>query len=143
MNLQLSDQRIRATCRELKTKHGRVSGRRLCEELRSRFGAVGKTTRVFRIWREECAVAAAPALAAAPLEIASAPAMVAAAKLPAEVVLLQRRVEAAEEAAAEYLKRAELAEFREQAHQDHWALEIDRLRQEIAALRGPSKPFAV
>jgi hypothetical protein len=134
MNLQLSDQRIRATCRELKMKHGRVSGRRLCEELRSRFGAVGKTTRVFRIWREECAVAVDPALAVAPSEIASA---------PSDVVLLQRRVEAAEEAAAEYLKRAELAEFREKAHQDHWALEIDRLRQEIAALRGPSKPFAV
>lgn len=61
MNLQLSDERIRATCRELVAKQGSVSGRQLCEELRRRFGAVGKTTRVFRIWREECAPALAPA----------------------------------------------------------------------------------
>jgi hypothetical protein len=126
MNLQLSDERIRATCRELVKKHGSVSGRQLCEELRSRFGAVGKTTRVFRIWREECQKPAAANI-----------------KLPADLVLLQRRVEAAEAVAAENLKRAELAEFRERAHQDHWAVEIDRLRQEVAALSGRAKPFAV
>jgi hypothetical protein len=56
MNLQLSDQRIRATCRELVKKHGSVTGAGLCEELRSRFGAVGKTMRVFRIWRRETEV---------------------------------------------------------------------------------------
>ncbi|HKB90405.1 MAG TPA: hypothetical protein VKC60_07790 [Opitutaceae bacterium] len=127
MNLQLSDERIRATCRELVKKHGSVPGRRLCEELRSRFGAVGKTTRVFRIWREECVTASAPANLG----------------LPADVFLLQRRAEAAEAVAAENLKRAELAEFRERAHQDHWAVEIDRLRQEVAALKGTAKPFPV
>lgn len=125
MNLQLSDERIRSTCRELVETHGSVSVRGLSEELRRRFGAVGRTMRVFRIWREECATpAAAP-------------------KSPADLVLLQRRVEAAETAAAEYLKRAELAEFRERAHQDHWAIEIDRLRQEIAMLQGKAKPFPV
>jgi hypothetical protein len=123
MNLQLSDDRIRATCRELVEEHGSVSGRRLSEELRARFGAVGKTTRVFRIWREECQRPTAA--------------------LPGDVLLLQRRLEAAEAAAAENLKRAELAEFREQAHQDHWALEVDRLRQEIAAFKGTAKPFPV
>jgi hypothetical protein len=127
MNLQLSDQRIRATCRELVKAQGSVSGRRLCEELRGRFGAVGKTARVFRIWREECV--AAPVAASL--------------KLPADIVLLQKRVEAAEALASEYLQRAELAEFRERAHQDHWAAEVDRLRQEIASLSGRSKPFAV
>jgi hypothetical protein len=126
MNLQLSDQRIRATCRELLGKQSSVSGRQLCEELRSRFGAVGKTTRVFRIWREECQKPAAGNL-----------------KLPGDFALLQRRVEAAEAVAAENLKRAELAEFRERAHQDHWAMEVDRLRQEVAALSGRAKPFAV
>jgi hypothetical protein len=139
MNLQLSDQRIRATCRELVQKQGSVSGRRLREELRLRFGAVGKTTRVFRIWREEAglasAVVPAPALAA---ELAAAKA-----PLPADVFLLQRRVEAAEALANEYLQRAELAEFRERAHQDHWALEVDRLRQEIVALKGAGKAFPV
>ena len=129
MNLQLSDQSIRETCRGLVKKHGTVSGRRLSEELRRRFGAVGKTMRVFRIWREECVPAVAP--------------VVAVPKLPGDVVLLQRRVQAAEAAAAEYLKRAELAEFRERAHQDHWAIEVDRLRQEIAGLKGTAKPFPV
>jgi Plasmid replication region DNA-binding N-term len=128
MNLQLSDERIRATCRELKKKHENVSGRGLCEELRSRFGAVGKTTRVFRIWREECG-----------LELAPKPA----AQLPADVFLLQRRVEAAEALANQYLQRAELAEFRERAHQEHWAVEIDRLRQELAVLRGPGRILPV
>jgi hypothetical protein len=127
MNLQLSDQRIRATCRELVKKHGSVSGRQLSEELRRRFGAVGKTLRVFRIWREECATAP----------------VVAGPKLPADLVLLQRRVEAAEALASEYLRRAELAEFRERAHQEHWAAEVDRLRQEIAALRGPGRILPV
>jgi hypothetical protein len=127
MNLQLSDERIRATCRELKRKYGNVSGRQLCAALRARFGAVGKRTRVFRIWREECV----PKPAAANLE------------LPANMVLLQTRLEAAEALAKEYLRRAELAEFRERAHQDHWAVEVDRLRQEVAAIKGTAKPFPV
>jgi hypothetical protein len=42
-------------------------------------------------------------------------------------------LKAAEAAAAENLKRAELAEYREQAHQEHWALEVDRLRQRLVA----------
>jgi hypothetical protein len=113
MNLQLSEQRIRATCRDLVLQQGSVSVRRLCEELRARFGAVGKTTRVFRIWREECVPAAALPSRTSPLD----------------TVLLQKRLEAMEAAAAENLQRAELAEFREQAHQDHWAAEVDRLRQ--------------
>jgi hypothetical protein len=133
MNLQLSDEQIRAACRDLMRKHGSVSGRGLSEELRRRFGAVGKTMRVFRIWREECVP---------PLGIASASAL-AQAHLPADMVLLQKRVEKAEASAAEYLKRAELAEFRERAHQDHWAIEIDRLRQEVAALTGPRKILPV
>jgi hypothetical protein len=124
VNLQLSDQRIRATCRELLKAGGPISGRRLCAELRTRFGAVGKTTRVFQIWREESSTLRA-------------------AQLPGELALLRQKVKAAETAAAEYLKRAELAELREQAHQDHWALEIDRLRQEVATLKGGSKPFPV
>jgi hypothetical protein len=53
VNQRLSEKRIRSTCRELLAKHGSVSGRSLREELRRRFGAVGKTERVFRIWREE------------------------------------------------------------------------------------------
>ena len=79
-----------------------------------RFGAVGKTARVFAIWREEVAVAA----------------------MPVDLAELRARLEAAELQAAEYLARAERAEFREQAHQDTWAMEVDRLRQELKAARG-------
>lgn len=115
MNLQLAESWIRTTCRELLARDAKVSGRALCAELKRRYGAVGKTQRVFAIWREE----------------------VTAATLPPEVQELTRRLEAAERAAAENLARAERAEYREQAHQDKWALEIDRLRQELSLLKGP------
>lgn len=113
MNQRLSEQRIRSTCRELLAGEGAVSGRGLREELRRRFGAVGKTARVFAIWREEVAIAA----------------------LPIDVAELRLRLAAAEAQATENLQRAERAEFREQAHQDKWAMEIDRLRQELRAAR--------
>jgi hypothetical protein len=111
MNQRLSKQRIRATCRELLAKHGRVSGRRVCAELRKRFAAVGKTERVFAIWREEVSAVA----------------------VPADVAMLKERLAAAEVAAAENRARAERAELREQAHQDRWAMEVDRLRQVVRA----------
>jgi hypothetical protein len=114
VNRRLSEQRIRSTCRELLAKRGAVSGRGLREELRARFGAVGKTARVFAIWREEVAVAA----------------------VPADVAELKSRLAEVEVQAAENLARAERAEFREQAHQDRWAMEVDRLRQELKAARG-------
>src|ERR1700728_2437007 len=104
MNRRLSDQRIRTTCRELMAcSPRRVSGRQLRAELRRRFGAAGKTARVFQIWRE--VVLPAPASGS----LASA--------LPVEVTELQRRMVAAETVAAEMLARAERAEYREQAHQ--------------------------
>lgn len=119
MNYRLSESRIRETCRELAAKEGRVTGRALCAELRQRFGAVGKTERVFQIWREEMA-----ARGKATVEVAT------------DVAELTRRLTAAEAAAAENLARAERAEYREQAHQDKWAMEIDRLRMELRAGRG-------
>jgi Plasmid replication region DNA-binding N-term len=120
MNLRLSEDRIHSACRELLAKQDRISGRALCVELRKRFGAVGKTERVFKIWREETI---AKANATAPAAAAS-------------VVELQRRLAAAEAAAAENLARAERAEYREQAHQEKWAVEVDRLRMEVKRLRG-------
>jgi hypothetical protein len=114
MSRGLSEQRIRSTYRELLAKNGTVSGRGLREELRTRFGAAGKTERVFRVWREEAAAAAA----------ATVP-------LGQEMAELKRRLVAAERAAAENLQRAERAEYREEAHQERWALEVDRLRQAV------------
>src|ERR1017187_4204513 len=109
MNRRLSEPRIRATCRELLRSEGRVSGRRLCQELRRRFGAVGKTERGVWVWRGGGGGEGGPGDGAD----------------------LKRRLTVADAAAAENLARAERAEFREQAHQDKWAMEVDRLRQEI------------
>lgn len=87
-------------------------------ELKKRFGAVGKTERVFAIWREEVE-AAKPA-----------------SKEEVGVAELKRRLALAEAQAAENLKRAELAELREEKHQEKWAMEVDRLRMEVQRLRG-------
>ena len=111
------------------------TGRQLRKELKNRFGAVGKTARVFALWREETESTRQARAAAA---------------LPTEVAELQRRLLIAEAAAAENLKRAELAELREQAHQEHWALKIDELRRKLeeartenAAGQGASRVFPV
>jgi hypothetical protein len=116
MNRRLSEPQIRKTCRDLMGNKGPISGRRLCRELRERFGAVGKATRVFKIWREELLAVTARSLPAV--------------EVPLELVELQRRLIVAESAASENLARAERAEYRERAHQEKWAAEIDRLRQE-------------
>ena len=135
MNRRLSEFQIRTTCRALIARDANLTGRQLRKELKNRFGAVGKTARVFALWREETE---------------STRQAMAAAALPTEVAELQRRLLIAEAAAAENLKRAELAELREQAHQEHWALKIDELRRKLeeartenAAGQGASRVFPV
>ena len=120
MNYKLTQDRIRGTCRELLAQHGTVSGRRLRRELRERFGAVGKTARIFRIWREETT---GPA---------TSPTQAGAGATPQQAELSESLALAAAEARTNR-ERAELAEFRERAHQDHWALEVDRLREQLRA----------
>jgi len=135
MNRRLTEFQIRATCRELVARDAKLSGRQLRKELKVRFGAVGKTERVFYLWREETQnVQSAQALSA----------------LPTEVAELQYRLQIAETAAAKNLKRAELAELREQAHQEHWALKIDEVRRKLeeatresTAGQGASRAFPV
>jgi hypothetical protein len=134
MNRRLTDTQIRAVCRELMARDVNLSGRQLRRELKTRFGAVGKTGRVFALWREETAA----------LQRAQA-----AAAVPSDIAELQRRLRSAEAAAAENLQRAELAEYRERAHQDRWAMQIDQLKQQLqsqmpeAARQGLSRPFSV
>jgi hypothetical protein len=120
MTLHLTDHLIRATCRELMSAGQPVTGRGLRRALRERFGAAGKTSRVFGIWRQEV-------LAQSP---ASRP------DLPIDTRELQQQLMAAQASTAEALARAERAEYREQAHQDHWAMEIDRLREELKVRPG-------
>jgi hypothetical protein len=135
MNRRLTDFQIRSTCRALLKNRTTISGRQLRRELHDRFGAVGKTERVFQIWREAMAERTRDAMIGA---------------LPTDVAELQRRLTQAETEAAANLKRAELAEYREQAHQDHWALKLDELRRELEAARrensagqGGSRSFPV
>lgn len=132
MNRRLSEFQIRTTCRTLLAHDANLTGRQLRRELKARFGAVGKTARVFELWREETQH----------VQVATA-----AAALPTDIAELHRRLKAAEATATENLKRAELAEYRERAHQDHWAVEIDRLKQQLEsrpeAGQGASRPFRV
>jgi exonuclease SbcC len=116
MNQQLSAAQIRGTCRDLLGEHGKLSGRALRRELKRRFGAVGKTERVFRIWREECTR----------LQAAQAPG-------PSDAEELAQRLAEAEARAEEMKVRAERAEYREDAHQERWAAEVDQLRQRLRA----------
>jgi hypothetical protein len=118
MNQLLTDRAIRLTCRELLSTNARVTGRQLRRTLKDRFDSIGKTERVFKIWREE--VAAIEEEGRAP-------------SVPPDTAELLRRLTAAEAAAAENRSRAERAELREQAHQDRWAAEVDQLRQAVKA----------
>lgn len=124
MNCRIPEIGLRGVCRELLSKGTPVTHRALRHALRERFGAAGKTARVLKIWHEEAArMRAAARERETPADAA----------LPADVLELQKRVREAEQSAAAFKARAELAELREQAHQDRWSLEIDRLRQELAA----------
>jgi len=116
MNQLLTDRAIRQTCRDLLSQHSRITGRQLRRALQDRFDASGKTERVFKIWREEIAAKA---------EEGRAP------SLPPDTAEIIRRLSEAESAATENLQRAERAELRERAHQDHWAIEVDQLRQAV------------
>jgi hypothetical protein len=112
-------------CRELLRGGQPVSHRDLRQVLRERFGATGKTARVLRIWREESErVAAAKRPDVRPQNVQM---------LSVDVRELQERLIQAEAQAGEFRVRAELAELREQSHQERWALEIDQLREELRA----------
>jgi hypothetical protein len=126
VNCRISEVHLRGVCRELIRAGRPVSHRALRQVLHERFGATGKTARVLRVWREESARLAA----AAKPPIDRPPPMPA---LPIDVQQLQERLKQAEAHAAEQSARAEVAELREQSHQDRWFLEIDQLREQLRA----------
>lgn len=125
MNCRISDARLRGVCRELLGAGRPVSHRVLRQILQERFGATGKTARVLRVWREESARQAEAAIQTNDRPPAPT--------LPIDVQQLQERLKQAEAHATEQSARAEVAELREQSHQDRWALEIDRLREQLRA----------
>jgi hypothetical protein len=126
VNCRISELHLRSVCRELIRAGRLVSHRDLRKVLQERFGATGKTARVLRVWREESAgfVAAAKPSAHHP---PPGPA------LPTDVQELHERLKQAEAHAAEQTARAQVAELREQSHQDRWFLEIDQLREQLRA----------
>jgi hypothetical protein len=125
MNCRINESSLRGVCRELLRGGRPVSHRDLRQVLRERFGATGKTARVLRIWREESERVAAAIRPDVPPENVR--------MLPVDVRELQQRLIQAETQAGVLRVRAELAELREQSHQERWALEIDRLREELRA----------
>src|SRR5580698_38508 len=108
MARQLSDEEVRSTLATLLQTRRQVSGRALRRALRARYGAVGRTARVFQIWRDMTGGAAR------------------AMELPD---YSREQLRAAEIRIGTAESRAALAEEREQAHQDKWAVEIHALRE--------------
>ena len=118
MNRLLSEHSIRAVCVELQSAGSPVTGRQLRRALKERYGAVGKTERVFRIWREVIAARVVPK----PAPVAE----------PAPEGW-KEELDALAATAEQYRLRAERAEYREEAHQNKWAMEVDQLRQAVSS----------
>ena len=121
MNQRITELQLRHAARALLQSSPHASGREFRRVVREQRGVAGNTGRMFAIWREEQAKAIEQiqqeALSAVPERAA--------------FTALETRTAQAETQALAMRKRAELAELREEAHQDRWALEIDRLREQL------------
>jgi hypothetical protein len=121
MNRKLLDGQIRSVYEELVGQGGSISGRELRAALTRRFGSGGKKDRIYALWRSwgdrEGRAGGSRSADLAALEVSLADA--------------RREIGLLETALFEAEQRALRAEERERIHQDHWAQEIDRLRQEV------------
>ena len=120
---RLPDATILELIDELRAKHAVLTGTRLREELAARHGSPCGVSRIYRLLHQ----AAQPQPTRSP---DPPPA------LPVDVAELQAQLAAA-------LERARLAEHREEAHQDRWAGEIHRLREEAHGYRDASHRLRV
>jgi len=121
VNRKLTEAQVAAAYAALVAKGRPVSGRALRAELQLRYGAVGKTARVFALCRA--------------LRVPEVPESTPATELRRELGDAQRqRLEAIEERDRERA-RAERSELREIAHQDRWANEIHELRRQLGELQ--------
>jgi hypothetical protein len=120
---RLPDGTILHLIAELRAQHAVLTGTRLREELQARHGTPGGVSRVYRLLHQ--ATRPPPARPPDPLPT-----------LPVDVVELQAELAAA-------LERARLAEHREEAHQDRWAGEIHRLREEARGFHDASHRLRV
>jgi hypothetical protein len=104
----VTDQVIRDVITELRANDRLPSGAQLRATLKHRFGSPGGVARVYRL------------LAQARTQLSPTP-------VASDTELRQAELQTLRE-------RAERAEAREEIHQSHWAMEVDRLRQRVAAL---------
>jgi hypothetical protein len=112
MALKLTDRQIETLCLEVLAREEAPSGRLLRRALRERYGAVGRTDRVYAVWRQ----------------------LIRGENAPGVVTDEERNRWAARIAAAE--QRARLAEEREIKHQDRWASEVYELREQLRGRQG-------
>ena len=115
---RLPDPAILALIAELRTRHAVLTGTRLREELKQRFGAPCGVTRIYRLLHE----ATTPSPTNAPDPATTAP------PSPDDPAHLREELRLA-------LERAALAEHREEHHQARWAGEIHQLREQVGALK--------
>jgi hypothetical protein len=107
---RLPDSAILDLIAELRAKHAVLTGTTLRSELKARHGTPCGVSRIYRLLHTATMPGASPA--AAPSSAADHSAELAA-----------------------VLKRAELAEYREETHQTRWAGEVHSLREQVRALR--------
>jgi hypothetical protein len=112
MAAKLTDGQIEMLCHEVLAREAAPSGRSLRRALRARFGVVGRTARIYAIWRR-----------------LTGPENVVEAVTDAERHGWAVRLAAAEE-------RVRLAEEREIKHQDRWASEVHALREQLRVRQG-------
>jgi hypothetical protein len=105
---RVSDAEVRAVIRELTVDKTLPAGAAVRRSLESRFGSRGGVARIYRLLAEEL------------VRFTSPPS-------PSSAEMLERDLQAMTE-------RAQRAEAREEAHQTHWAAEIDRLRMKVQTL---------
>lgn len=129
MNRKLTDQAILETAVALRAT-APVTGRRLRRALVERFGARGDVARVYRLLQ-----LVEPAMGEGSADGSRAEQDTALAAMAERLAVAERERMAAVAAAERAEERARLAEHREQAHQDKWAVEVDRLRNELKAAR--------
>jgi hypothetical protein len=122
---RLPDATILELIDELRAQHAVLTGTRLREELQARHGSPCGVSRIYRLLHQ----AAQPTRPPDPSPTLPS-------NLKTDVAELQAELAAA-------LERARLAEHREEAHQDRWAGEIHRLREEAHGYRDASHRLRV
>lgn len=112
MPKQLTDEQILGVIESVRQQNERVTGLAVRTELRRLYGVPGGVDRIYRLINEPTSVVL-PGIQD---------------ELRDEIAVLKQQLAAA-------VRRAELAEHREQAHQEKWAMEIDQLRQQLRAVQ--------